>query len=102
MSVPEQPSRCGEAMDGRVLRARALLAAVLEELGLVVAPSPELLARVSDPTDPVDFEELGLDSLALLSLAIELDAAHGVALAVEDIVACGDLALTAELVAGRG
>ncbi len=89
-------------MDEPALRARALLASLLEDLGLVVAPTAALLARVSDPSDPVEFDELGLDSLALLTLAIELDATHGVALAVDDIVACGDLAAMAELIAAHG
>lgn len=88
--------------DEPVLRARALLASLLGDLGLVIAPTAALLARVSDPSDPVDFEELGLDSLALLTLAIELDATHGVSLAVDDIVACGDLAALAELIAAHG
>jgi acyl carrier protein len=89
-------------MHAGVLRARALLAALLDDLGLVIARDAELLQRVADPDDAVGFGELGLDSLALLSLAIELDARHGVALAVEDLAACGDLAATADLVAGRG
>lgn len=88
-------------MHERLLRARALLADLLGELQLIVAPDAPLLARVADPSDAVGFDELGLDSLALLTLAIELDTVHGVTISVEDIVACGDLKATAELVAGR-
>ncbi len=79
--------------------ARASLVELLEDL--VVAPDADLLARIADPVEPVTFDEVGLDSLALLTLAIDLDAVLGIALSVEDLTACGDLVQLAALIADR-
>jgi acyl carrier protein len=67
--------------------AHARNAAVVALRGVVIdgLADPEALQRLADPKADVTFDELGLDSLALLTVAAALDGDFGYAVTEEDL-----------------
>jgi acyl carrier protein len=56
-------------------------------------------ARLSDPTADCTFDEIGFDSLARLSLAVHLDAEHGIQISEQDVGESGSVMRLAAFIA---
>ncbi len=92
-------SRSAGAHDrDRLESARRVVAGLLEEAGLL-GRDPDLVARLRDPAVDVTFAEAGVDSLALLTLAIDLEDRFGVTVSADDLTATGGVAGLAALLA---
>jgi acyl carrier protein len=79
------------------LRA-AVVACILSD-PLSELTDPAVLGRLRSGIDDVTFDELGLDSLARLTLAVRLDTEHGYALSESDVVGAGSVTRLAALLA---
>ena len=86
--------------DAQRREARRVLAALLAASPVGAAGDPMLVARLSDPDQDATLDELGLDSLALLSLAVELELRLGLAVTAEDLTDAGSLDGIAALLTG--
>ena len=69
------------------MRVRGLVVDAIRRNPLAEVSDPEVLARLADGDD-VSFDELGLDSLARLTIAVDLDE-HGFAISEVEVSDAG-------------
>jgi hypothetical protein len=72
-------------------RLRAAVIACILADPLSELTDPAVLERLRSGRGDVTFDELGLDSLARLTLAVRLDTEHGISLSESDVVGAGSV-----------
>jgi len=77
---------------------RIVVQAVLQNPVTVIADDASR-ARLDDPSADCAFDELGFDSLARLSLAVHLDAEHGIQISERDVDEHGSVMRLATFIA---
>jgi acyl carrier protein len=81
--------------------AREAVVSAVRSVLIAGLADPDAIARLDDPALDVTFDELGLDSLARLSLAVALYTDHGFAISEEEVVRAGTVGRLAQHLARR-
>jgi len=80
-------------------RFRRIVVEAVHENPVAVIADPTMRARLDDPDADCTFDELGFDSLARLSLAVHLDAEHGIQISEQDVEQHGSVVRLATFLA---
>jgi len=96
--TPERGSR-STARSAEQDRLRAVVIACILADPLSELADPSVRGRLELGSEDVTFDELGLDSLARLTLATRLDGDHGYAVSESDVAAAGSVVRLTDLLA---